>query len=45
MVAAKPDNEPSVSVGLYTDGEPRISQSGKFHLLHNLQIGHGFHWQ
>lgn len=45
MVAVKPDNEPSVSVGLYTDGEPRISQSGKFHLLHNLQIGHGFHWQ
>lgn len=40
-----PDREPSVRVGLYTDGKPRISQSGKFHLLHNLQIGHGFHWQ
>lgn len=45
MDATKPDREPSVRVGLYTDGEPRISQSGELHLLHNLQIGHGFHWQ
>lgn len=37
--------EPRIRVGLITRGRPEISDSGDHHIVSNLLIGEGFHWE
>ncbi|MDE6392586.1 MAG: SpoIID/LytB domain-containing protein [Muribaculaceae bacterium] len=37
--------EPEIRVGLITDGKPQITTADGGHLIGNLLIGYGFHWQ
>lgn len=37
--------EPTIRVGVYTDGVPELTREGDVTILHNQLIGKGYHWQ